>query len=295
MENESDLGNVWYNAFNIIDIVSKEGNIEERLSEALKMISTFTLASDVQIYKKSKCYYNIECYAGLHEKKELSDFYRDGKLLLDYEPIKVETNDNIYLVILKNNDIVDEELNIKYKSVIKRTFEIIFRVIEDREKIIMASKTDALTNVGNKYSYDQYVDELSETDNLITYTLVDLFRLKYVNDHHGHAAGDRYIITTAKLIENVLDDDDKLFRIGGDEFVILSNGFKHDEIKNKLERVNMILSCEMLEYNLPFPLCANYGIVEQINDFKLANIEADVALSKHKIETYERLHIKRRQ
>lgn len=50
---------------------------------------------------------------------------------------------------------------------------------------------------------------------------IDIDDFKMFNDEHGHAAGDRALITVAQLIQSVIRADDKVIRYGGEEFVVL--------------------------------------------------------------------------
>jgi len=51
---------------------------------------------------------------------------------------------------------------------------------------------------------------------------IDLDRFKSVNDAFGHHIGDQLLIQMANRLYNKLDSSHKLFRIGGDEFVLIS-------------------------------------------------------------------------
>lgn len=54
-----------------------------------------------------------------------------------------------------------------------------------------------------------------------TCLLVDVDHFKLVNDTHGHEAGDRVLCRLAGALREVLREQDRLFRIGGDEFAVL--------------------------------------------------------------------------
>ena len=98
----------------------------------------------------------------------------------------------------------------------------------------MANK-DALTGVKNKFAYanaETEIDEqLSEKEILDakTFSVVvcDINGLKIVNDSLGHTAGDNYICDASEIICNIYKHS-PVFRIGGDEFVIILRGVDYD-------------------------------------------------------------------
>jgi diguanylate cyclase (GGDEF)-like protein len=58
---------------------------------------------------------------------------------------------------------------------------------------------------------------------------LDVDGLKYVNDHWGHMAGDRVLITVGSRLRDLLRKGDTISRFGGDEFLILINGVNQME------------------------------------------------------------------
>src|SRR3984885_9825585 len=57
----------------------------------------------------------------------------------------------------------------------------------------------------------------------VAVVFVNLDRLKAVNDHLGHKAGDRFIEVFAQLLRDAADDSSIIARFGGDEFVVVPN------------------------------------------------------------------------
>ena len=85
------------------------------------------------------------------------------------------------------------------------------------------AKVDVLTGRPNRRRYEEDIKKLSE-EKLpadLVYMVVDINALKNTNDTLGHEAGDRLIIATADCIEETLGKRGSLYRIGGDEFVVL--------------------------------------------------------------------------
>ena len=94
------------------------------------------------------------------------------------------------------------------------------------ERLQLEAMTDALTGLLNRRAWDQLLDR--EEDRCRRYGhaaavfMIDLDRLKAVNDLQGHAAGDALIVAAASALQSVIRDFDVLARLGGDEFGIVA-------------------------------------------------------------------------
>jgi diguanylate cyclase (GGDEF)-like protein len=64
----------------------------------------------------------------------------------------------------------------------------------------------------------------------------DIMGLKKVNDSQGHKAGDELIVRTAECLKDVFVED-SLFRIGGDEFLVLCAGIEQEVMLKKVEEL----------------------------------------------------------
>jgi diguanylate cyclase len=103
------------------------------------------------------------------------------------------------------------------------------RVGRQLEEARKESTTDALTGVGNRKLFDtmapRAIQMFALSQQPVTLLMVDLDKLKLVNDMYGHQAGDAAIVGLASVLAKVfLRQTDCICRIGGDEFAcILSN------------------------------------------------------------------------
>ncbi|CTQ72951.1 sensor domain-containing diguanylate cyclase [Roseibium alexandrii] len=96
----------------------------------------------------------------------------------------------------------------------------------ERAKELLAhqANTDALTNLGNRWSFEQTLDTLSaKADGTKEFALVcfDLDRFKTINDTLGHETGDEVLKYVGETLSSLTYPQDKVFRLGGDEFVIV--------------------------------------------------------------------------
>jgi len=100
--------------------------------------------------------------------------------------------------------------------------------IEDlRTKVSVLEKSsnlDPLTRTYNRRALETYLNSLCKAQNKKLQTrilLIDIDDFKKVNDTYGHLAGDRVLMFLAKLISSCLREGDKVFRFGGEEFLVI--------------------------------------------------------------------------
>ena len=101
---------------------------------------------------------------------------------------------------------------------------------------------DALTGVKNRNAYRVYEERLNaqiEMDRAPEFAIVilDVNDLKKVNDTQGHKAGDQYLRDACKIICTTFKRS-PVFRVGGDEFAVLSQGDDYARIDELVEQMN---------------------------------------------------------
>ena len=83
---------------------------------------------------------------------------------------------------------------------------------------------DALTHVGSKIAYDRAIraleNEISENKIPFAIAMIDLNNLKNINDGYGHSNGNCYIFGACHIICSIFRHS-PVFRIGGDEFIVI--------------------------------------------------------------------------
>lgn len=91
------------------------------------------------------------------------------------------------------------------------------------ELLVELADIDNLTGLYNRNTYDKWVKEHPRPDGTTMLTF-DLNYLKKCNDTLGHAMGDLYIRSAAQIISRVFEGRGKCYRIGGDEYCVITEG-----------------------------------------------------------------------
>lgn len=94
------------------------------------------------------------------------------------------------------------------------------RLNKDLEEI---SIKDPLTDVYNKRHFYNVLEKFSEEQKYITFIMIDIDYFKAFNDNYGHLKGDEVLIKVSKILESTFSKD-YVFRYGGEEFAIVSEG-----------------------------------------------------------------------
>ena len=93
-----------------------------------------------------------------------------------------------------------------------------------RELVETAENRDALTGVRNRAGLLPFLREqqalVRRKVNEVNLAMIDLDHFKAINDEHGHPAGDRMLQATAQCLRDVIRPYDRIYRYGGEEFLI---------------------------------------------------------------------------
>jgi len=178
-------------------------------------------------------------------------------------------------------------------SIILSTQAIYYSTISHKNSLF-----DFLTNLKNRRFCNDYLETLGDEKLSPNLTIVsfDLNNLKTINDVFGHAEGDKAIISSAKILNKVFSPKtDKIYRMGGDEFLVF---FDDDEnvIHNLINEVNK--ECSKVKIKIE-TLSLSIGYVKA-REYVTADISKLMKISennmyKNKEEFYKKNNIDRRR
>lgn len=160
---------------------------------------------------------------------------------------------------------------------------------EEFKKLQLSAATDALTGLYNRRLFEEYCEkEFNRAERYGQYlalVLLDLHRLKEVNDRYGHLQGDKVLQLAAATLRKNLRASDFAFRIGGDEFALLLPQTDTEQSTTLCDRLRTNFEGEIASLKLDVPVSIDYGIAIQPQDGKtkdaLLNL-ADKRLYEHK-------------
>ena len=89
------------------------------------------------------------------------------------------------------------------------------------KELNICCEKDALTGIGNRTSFYKIIENFKKINSGVTVLVCDIDGLKAINDQYGHFIGDKIIRQAANLLESCCPELSYLFRMGGDEFLIL--------------------------------------------------------------------------
>lgn len=97
------------------------------------------------------------------------------------------------------------------------------RLRQDNRRLYLDSTLDSLTGAGNRRLLDDVLAELprGEDQEQMSLLMLDIDHFKTINDQYGHAIGDLCLNRLAHLVMSDLQPNQRLFRYGGEEFVVL--------------------------------------------------------------------------
>jgi diguanylate cyclase (GGDEF)-like protein len=114
--------------------------------------------------------------------------------------------------------------------VVMSAFAYAFSIVTNRqrEQLILLATKDPLTGVGNRRALENKLTEVvaahSRKQSPSSLILIDLDHFKAVNDAHGHAMGDEILRSITDIVNLRIRLTDSLYRIGGEEFVVVLEG-----------------------------------------------------------------------
>ncbi|MBO4336517.1 MAG: diguanylate cyclase [Lachnospiraceae bacterium] len=163
--------------------------------------------------------------------------------------------------------------------------------------------TDAMTGVGNKTAYLEMVKRINRKieEKLADFAVVvfDINGLKKINDDHGHEYGDMLITDSAELIKNVFGVEN-VYRIGGDEFIVVMERKNKADINAYMQKMTIALenfNASSKKYSWPLAISKGAAVYIQDSDNAYREVfkRADEQMYQDKAAYYQKTGDRRRR
>ncbi|MBN8505783.1 MAG: GGDEF domain-containing protein [Burkholderiales bacterium] len=145
----------------------------------------------------------------------------------------------------------------------QRTVSGMLRVYHNFQSLLDDSERDTLTGLLNRKTFDHSVLKLMSGESMASGTsvgdrrhearhahwlgVIDVDHFKRVNDNFGHLIGDEVLLLLSRLMRSCFRFQDRLYRFGGEEFVVLMRCDAQEDAQQAFERLR--LACE--RFNFP--------------------------------------------
>ncbi len=169
-----------------------------------------------------------------------------------------DANEQIFAILIQTTKQLDYE--------VKHLVHGFLRIYSNYLELIEISKRDKLTGLLNRETLESEIERILTHNNnpsSPTYTdtnkqiednvrhnkgvlkhwlcILDIDHFKLVNDKYGHIYGDEILILVARLLEKSVRDCDKIFRFGGEEFVVIVRAFDQEDALLAFERIRRVI------------------------------------------------------
>lgn len=251
---KGDLGKPWLKFFFLSLICVVSGIIISFLSFHAVLLYIFPLLFAIQYRKRSvvwfvyvvntitmlissivSFYYGICDLNILFESQHVRSWYME---MITQGVLDIPFNENpLYIIIV---------FEVFPRSIIFFVFSVMmqYTVVSSNEdalriaKLTYLKEMDTKTKVFNKNKYEEMAAEYYPNVEQITAVFWDLNNLKQINDKYGHAMGDKAIEKLSSALYHHSDERCRVYRIGGDEFLMILDNPTENEAEGIIKSVN---------------------------------------------------------
>lgn len=152
---------------------------------------------------------------------------------------------------LNNNEMIKEENIIVHEiEELKKTYNDLHSDLNNQIEVGKSlTYVDELTKAKNTRAYKEKVKEFlafyKRHDIVFSMALLDIDDFKRINDTFGHRTGDHVLMDITKLIESHIRANDFLFRVGGEEFVLIFAKTPLENAKIAAEKIRNLVETKL--------------------------------------------------
>lgn len=145
------------------------------------------------------------------------------------------------------------KLNKNMSDELEKAQSKINELTSELQEALSSMTLDPLTKVGNRKGFMEDMESVIEAGQSkklsMVLIMIDVDNFKYINDEHGHLAGDKILYFLAQTVKTLIRTVDKIYRYGGEEFAILLSRCDEtqafaiaDKLRAKIEQSKLLYS-----------------------------------------------------
>ena len=132
------------------------------------------------------------------------------------------------------------------------------------EQLEFTAYHDSMTALPNRHKFkldfEQWIKEVKEAGEKFGLILLDLDNMKLINDAQGHSEGDEVICHAAEILKRFKNENLKVYRYEGDEFIVMMKGINsQDTILNAGDMLLEVMNEEGIDFSGGIAICPDDG------------------------------------
>lgn len=191
----------------------------------------------------------------------------------------------------------------KLSKAAEKRLKPVLQIYENQLNHLKRSTYDKLTNLLNREAfedlfiqrYEEYIDDRRSKIHKSALALVDVDHFKKVNDKFGHVIGDEVLLLIAGIMKSALRQSDRIYRLGGEEFVIVLHSVRIDRAMQVLEKLKDKIADHAFPQAGQVTVSMGVSLMDQLGSSDLFLGRSDAALyyaknhGRNQIYSYEEL------
>ncbi|NLP34947.1 MAG: EAL domain-containing protein [Clostridiales bacterium] len=173
----------------------------------------------------------------------------------------------------------NKELEVSFENAKETMDELTAKCEElnkNRENMKRLAYTDYLTELPNRIAFTEMLDNVMLTlrsDEIVAILDIDIDNFKNINDTQGHSYGDELLIDVTYRLKQVMDSNDYLARIGGDEFIFMTQNLNETtEIEEKIKKIKNVFSYPFVLSTKEYFVTVSIGVAFAPKDGKTSQV-----------------------
>lgn len=226
-----------------------KGNIDQAIMKYEELVNKYNnvyvnqvLKELINIYEEKGEYQKAYVYSERLRNQYTNEAVLINKNYAEYSAQKYEYEINI---IKMNN----KKIKAYFTSFIFILISVTITVFAymKNKSLKQLNRTDSLTKIYNRSYFNNLYEKILNNENNFAIFIFDIDNFKSINDTYGHLTGDMVLIKVAQTAKEVLNKKGKIFRYGGEEFVIIIEEINFEEASKIAQ--NIVQSIDQLTWD----------------------------------------------